>query len=103
MLDKLESALNATGIPFARFGWKNAPETENGVWGEDSAGHFYADNKMDAQTTEGTIDLFTKNADGSGKEKVQKALDSIECSWHLSSVQFEDDTGLLHYEWIFEV
>lgn len=33
---------------------------------------------------------------------VQEALDEVS-SWQLNSIQYEDDTGLTHYEWTWEV
>lgn len=103
MLANLVSALTLTGIRFAHFGWVNPPEGEYGVYAEDSAGHFYADNKMSIQSTSGTIDLFTKSTNETSKNLIQSALNSVDCSWYLSSVQYETDTGYIHYEWIFEV
>ena len=28
---------------------------------------------------------------------------AIPCAWYLNSVQYEEDTKLIHYEWYFEV
>ena len=47
--------------------------------------------------------LFTKNEDDPLFERIPAALESIGASWYLNSVQYEDDTGLIHYEWYWEV
>lgn len=102
-MQELESALIATGIPFAHYAWDKAPDGDYGVWAEDSAAHFYTDNKMTSQSTEGTIDLFTRSDSLTGKEAIQAALNSVNCSWYLNSIQYEEDTRYIHYEWVFEV
>ena len=33
---------------------------------------------------------------------VEDALDEIGAAWYLNSVQFENDTGLIHIEWVVE-
>ena len=105
MLDKLKAALEATGIPFAHFAWDRSkrPTGDFGVWAEDSARHLYANGKVQDQTTQGTIDLFTRSDDGAGKEAIQTALKSLDVAWYLNSVQYEEDTRYIHYEWVFEV
>ena len=103
MLNKLETALKASGIPFAHFAWDKAPKGDYGVWGEDSAQHFFADGRLEMQTTQGTIDLFTRNPSGNGKDAIQSILNDLGVAWHLNSVQYESDTRYVHYEWVFEV
>ena len=31
------------------------------------------------------------------------ALDAAGIAWYLNSIQYEEDTGLIHYEWVWEV
>ena len=103
MIEMLEKALKSTDIPFAHYGWDKAPSGDYGVWAEDSAKHFYGNNHVDTQTTQGTIDLFTRT-DGKEKiEQIQSVLNSLDIAWYLSSIQYESDTRYLHYEWVFEV
>lgn len=73
------------------------------VWAEDGqAASKWAGNKMVYQAISGTIDLFTKNLkDEPLFGAIQNALNGV-CSWRLNSIQYEDDTGLLHYEWAWE-
>lgn len=74
------------------------------VWAEDGqADSQWADGKMVGQTLTGTIDLFTKNLNGEPLfEAIQNALNGA-CSWRLNSVQYEPDTKILHYEWVWKV
>lgn len=105
MLDDIKQALNSTGLPFAHFAWsKNASELsrDHGVWAEDSENTLFANGKHAERAIQGTIDYFTRSDDGAAMATIEAALDSINIAWYLNSIQFEDDTGFLHYEWIFE-
>lgn len=74
------------------------------VWAEDGqADALWADGKMQEQVITGTIDYFTKTENDANVASIQEALNSIDLSWSFSSLQYEDETGYLHYEWIFEV
>lgn len=74
------------------------------VWAEDSEYNaLCADNYKAGQTVEGTIDLYTMDADDALLTSIPQALNSARISWTLNSVQYEEDTELLHYEWLFRV
>lgn len=75
------------------------------IWAEDGQGEsLRADDAVSEQVITGTIDLYTKNLNGEPLvESIQSALDMDCISWRLNSVQYEDDTKLLHYEWAWEV
>lgn len=83
------------------------PQTVTGsyiVWAEDSQSEsVWADDKMQAQTIQGTVDYFTKTENDTNVDLIQSALNDAEISFRLSSIQHEADTGYIHYEWIFEV
>lgn len=73
------------------------------VWAEDSeASSLNADNKKTEQVIQGTIDYFTKMEYDPNMKSIQQKLNSINIAWILNSVQFEEETGYIHYEWIFE-
>lgn len=74
------------------------------VWGEDSqANSEYADDHMTNQALEGTIDYYTKIEFDPNFELIQDKLNSADITWRLSSIQHEEDTGYIHYEWIWEL
>lgn len=61
-------------------------------------------NKKGEQGIEGAIDLFTAEEYDSAVDAIQNALDGLDSvSWRINSVQYEDDTNLIHYEWYFEL
>lgn len=74
------------------------------VWAEDGAGDtVFANDRLQNQAITGTVDLFTRDRDGDPlMEAIPQALDGV-CAWRLNSIQYEDDTKLLHAEWAWEV
>lgn len=74
------------------------------VWAEDGSGQsLHADGKLEEQVIQGTVDYYTKHEDDPAVAEAQKALAAAGIPWRLNSIQYEDDTGLIHYEWVFEV
>lgn len=74
------------------------------VWAEDGEGNpLELDNNKLERVITGTIDLFTKNEYDELIDKIQDALNKNCISFNLNSVQYEDETGYIHYEWRFEI
>lgn len=74
------------------------------VWQEDGADDLIVDGTHGEKTVTGSTDLFTKREFDPWKDSFEAALDEYpEISWELNSVQFEEDTGIWHYEWIWSV
>jgi len=74
------------------------------VWAEDGQfGAFHADDKMTDQGLTGTIDYYTKVENDPNFEAIQTAINNLGIGWRLNSIQYEDDTKYIHYEWVFEV
>lgn len=74
------------------------------VWAEDSESNSVeADNRKDEQTIQGTIDYFTKEDMDPKIDEIHAALTGACISFSLNSVQYEDETGYIHYEWLWEV
>ena len=72
------------------------------VWMEDGANDLTADNVHAERCYEGTIDLFTKTEGDDLIQAVPSALEGIGAAYYLNSVQYEEDTGLIHYEWVWQ-
>ena len=102
MFETLLAALQDTKIPFAAYGWDHAPAGTYGVISlegqEDSVA---GDGMIQTQSIRGSIDLFVKGVSTTDAATVQSAINGL-VAWRLNSVQYEDDTGLIHYEWIYE-
>ena len=103
----LVTALGETGIPFAEYGWKTAPEGDYGVVSlESEADHLDGNDGKQLRAFEGSVDLFfrkiTDRAELIGK--VENVLKSVcDASWLLNSFQHESTTGYFHAEWVFQV
>lgn len=100
MLDAVKAALEATGYPVAHFAWDKAPQSDYIVYAEDGAVDLFADNKHAEQSVTGTVDLYTKDDTGAPKETVEAALNASGAVWYLNTIQYEDDTGYIHMEWV---
>ena len=74
------------------------------VWAEDGeAKSFHADNRKAEQLIAGSLNYFTKTEYDAVVDDIQDCLDVNRVSWALSSVQYEPETGLIHFEWRWEL
>jgi hypothetical protein len=74
------------------------------VWAEDGeADSLNADDQKEEQVLQGTIDYFTKMEYDPNFEIIQAKLNSTDLTWRLNSIQHEEETGYIHYEWIWEM
>lgn len=101
----LVTKLKGTGIPFAEYAWDKRPSGDYGVVAlEFEAGSLYGDNMKVATAWEGSVDLFTKGRNTTKTAQVESVLSEVcEGCWMLNSIQYENETGLVHYEWVFQV
>ena len=74
------------------------------VYAEDREGSSVeGDDQKINQSIQGTIDYFTKKDWDENVNKIQGVLKDNCISFYLNSVQFEEETGYQHYEWVWEV
>ena len=99
----LRDLLLTIGVPVYHF--KVLQQTDSYiVWAEDGQGSSaYADNKMVLQGVQGTIDYFTKEEFDTNFDLIQSKLNSADIAWSLNSIQHEEETGYIHYEWVWEM
>ena len=100
MANRLETALQGTGYAWAHFGWSRAPEGDFGVWGEERGRDLHADNLHAETATVCFASYFTRDDSGEPRRTIERALNALRCPWRLNSIQYEDDTGFIHYEWL---
>lgn len=102
MIDNLLGILSDTGIPFVAYKWDHNPPGAFGVVSlEGGADTVFADGHNACDAVRGSIDLYAPDPSSSWPNAVRSAIDG-KMSWRLNSVQYEDDTRLIHYEWVFE-
>lgn len=74
------------------------------VWQEDGEEtSFHAGNHKAEQAIHGTADYYTQVEYDPAVDAIQDALEGIMAGWSLASVQYEEDTKLIHYEWEWTV
>lgn len=73
------------------------------VWQEDGAGDLEAGNRHAEHAVTGTTDLYTKQEFDPWAPALGASFDEAGIAWYLNSIQFEEETGFWHYEWVWEV
>lgn len=73
------------------------------VWSEDGDNDLSSDDVHACRAYQCSIDLYTRAENDPLMAKVPQALETLGASYYLNSVQFEEETELIHYEWIAEV
>lgn len=104
-LKKIETALTQIdGLTVYHY-WHPRLNAPYCIWAEDGEGNSLdGDNHKAEQVIRGTIDYFTRKEFDETVEIIQENLNTTEdVGWVLNSVQYEDETNLIHYEWTFEV
>lgn len=93
------------GAQFFHYRRNPKVKSEYGVWmeiGENTA--FNANNAKAEQQIGGTLDYYTLIEFNPVIDEIQAALERLTVgAWALESVQYEDETNLIHYEWTFSV
>lgn len=56
-----------------------------------------------AQAISGTADYFTLTEFDPAVDQIQTAMNGQGMAWELNSVQYEEETGLIHYSWDWKV
>jgi hypothetical protein len=73
------------------------------IWAEDGEGDsFHSGNHKSEQLIQGVVDYYTLREFDATVDLIQAALNGV-CAFSLDSVQYEDETKLIHYHWTFEV
>lgn len=103
-LQNLDAALK-TVLPGAVFHFEAHKQTDKYIkWAEDGqADAVNGGNRMQAQTMTGTVDYFTRTEFDPDVQRIQKAMSDAKIPWKLESIQKEDDTGYIHYEWVWQI
>ena len=105
-LKYIRDALNTTSAN-GRIGHYKHPAKEKPsfiVWQEDSEAYSHnTNNRKIQQQIHGTIDCFSLVEYDPLVDEIQDALDKAGIGWGLLSVQYEDETNLIHYEWEFYI
>lgn len=102
----LGERLNTTGIEFAHFAWNPAPSGDYGTYAEDDMPSFEANNRVAERTTHAYVNLFTRDDTWSQASKVEEVFNDLQdeevFAWSVNTIQYENDTKIIHVEWEVE-
>ena len=73
------------------------------IWAEESGSSFTADNKTVEHAPTGTVDYFSKQEYDPALDAIESTLSGLGLIWALNSVQYEDETKLIHHEWTWSM
>jgi len=92
---------HGTGFPFALYAWRDTPKAN--AWGTVNlvaeVASIWADDRQEEQALTGQVHLFTQHP--MDFLTVQRILAAQDFYWRLDGAQYEQDTRLLHYTWIW--
>ena len=94
-------------LPMAEDEWNTRPDTVSyGIVSLDfEVDALRGNNRKVATAYEGSVDLYSLQRDGAGWVPLIKAAltDHCESCWSLNHHTYEQETGLFHWEWTFQV
>ena len=73
------------------------------VWQEEGTETMTANNRPQEKAMRGTTDFFTKKEFDPWKNAFENSMTRRGIIWSLNSIQYEEDTGFIHYEWLWYV
>ena len=73
------------------------------IWAEENGSSFAADNKTVEHALTGTVDYFSKQEYDPAPDAIESTLSGLGLIWELNSVQYEDETELIHHEWTWSM
>lgn len=110
--EKLVNALmnltkNGEKLPMREDEWRTRPEADScGTVGLDfEAGQLNADDVKEDAAYEGSVDFFSRSRNGNGWRPLIEDTLTEHCGacWGLNSRQYERETGLVHWEYVFQI
>lgn len=97
----------AAAAPSVYHYWRPQMDPPYCVWAEDGEdGSLPADNRKGEQSVSGYVDYYTRTEFDPVLDQIQDALNSVDgfpFGWQLSSVDYEDETNLIHYQWTWSM
>ena len=97
----LVDALNLfTDIPWTEWSWSEAPKDGYGVVTADGQSELKADaDPVAEKMMTGYVDAYVKATDPDPTDDVEAAMQALGVWFRMESIQFEPETGYLHFEW----
>lgn len=97
---RIKEALATTGLAFTAYAWQDAPAGDWGVYGIQYGDSLDVDNAAPEEAVVVAVDYFTHSDGEDARRIIRNALNDAGLPNKLNSVQYEQDTRLLHLEWL---
>lgn len=82
--------------------WRKVQKKRYIIWAEDTEyKSHHSDNKKQEQQITGIIDLYTQTEYDSLADDIQDGLTNLGVGWSLVSVNYEQETKFIHWQWEF--
>lgn len=103
LIDIRDALASIEGLKIYHY-WRPRMEAPFCVWQEEGEGDsLHSSNHKQEQALTGSIDYYTLDEFDLMVDAIQDAINKIEnLGWMLSSVDYEDETNLIHYSWSWE-
>lgn len=105
-LEHIGTAL-AGAVPNTYHYWRPQMQEPFCVWAEDGEGsNHWSDNAKGEQSISGYVDYYTRTEYDPAIDAIQdvmKGITAFPFGWSLYTVDFEDDTNLIHYQWLWSM
>lgn len=72
------------------------------IWQEDGSSQFDANDQVAEMTVSGSTDFFTKTEYDPTVDVIMDMFKMNGFLWKLDTIQYEQETGLIHYEFLWE-
>lgn len=102
MNEKIKQALLGVSQNVYLYTAKGNQKTPYIVYGVDGDNNLFGGDQRAEKCDSGYVDLFTKDSMDGLIQAVPDALEQSGAAFYLNSVQYEEETGLLHFEWRWE-
>lgn len=97
------ATLELPGVQIRHY-WRSGLKAPFFVWAETGdGGDRWTDNRRKYRNVGGTADYFTSKEFDANVDTIEAMFDDLGFSWSLDTVDFEEDTNLIHYSWIWSV
>lgn len=102
-MEKLRKALSAVADNCYHFYPSSVTDTPYVIWKEDGRNDLRAGNVHAEKAWTGVVDLYTKTENDPLVHSIEGAFESIGCAYNLVTVDYEEETGKIHYSWDWEL